>query len=50
MKEKSRILIPMLWGATAFAGAANVLRLFQNARINGGWYGPNLCLISALWK
>ena len=39
MKEKSRILIPMLWGATGFAGAANVLRLFQNARINGGWYG-----------
>ena len=39
MKEKSRILIPMLWGATGFAGAANVLRLFQNARINDGWYG-----------
>ena len=39
MKNKSSILIPMLWVATGFAGAANVLRLFQNARINGGWYG-----------
>lgn len=39
MKNKSSILIPMLWVVTGFAGAANVLRLFQNARINGGWYG-----------
>lgn len=38
-RKKSKLLIPMLWVVTGFASAANVLRLFQNARINGGWYG-----------
>lgn len=38
-RKKSKLLIPMLWVATGFAGAASVLRLVQNARINGGWYG-----------
>ena len=47
MKNRSRILISMLWAANGFFGVANVLRLFYNARRNGGWYGSEGTVI--LW-
>lgn len=47
MKKRFRILISMLWAANGFFGVANVLRLFYNARRNGGWYGSEGTVI--LW-